>query len=370
MTRGKKILFSTILLTLSVIVTLAIAELAIRLIAPQPTGITHQDRYGLALHYPGITRYLPLYGHEVSFNSAGMRDHEHSFAKPAGTFRILVLGDSFMEAVQVPFEQSLPSLLETGLRAKSTRTIEVINAGVSGWGTDDALRYLSMYGFKYQPDLVLVTMTLHNDISDNLRQEWHRLDGDSLVSQNRPPMSWFEYKKTQLKAFLSTRFQTYQLWRRVRHGKEIRQGGRQLASHVEQLFTTPTPVPIAKGVELTDLLLHRMKAETDSAGARMAIVFLPLKYQLSDSAWTSFVKGSQVPADSLDNHRPQSLVRPIVDSLGVPVIDLLPAFQAWTADSTGGLYLEWDGHWNANGHRLATNTVVDGLLKAGAVPTQ
>lgn len=370
MTRGRKILFTAILLGVSLLLAGVIAEIAIRFIAPQPTGITHQDRYGLALHYPGITRYLPLYGHEVSFNSAGMRDGEHTLEKPAGTFRILVTGDSFMEALQVPFEATLPSLLQAGLQAKSVRKIEVINAGVSGWGTDDALRYLTEYGLKYQPDLVLVTMTLHNDISDNMRQDWHKLAGDSLLTLDKQPMSWWQYKKTQVKAYLSTRFQLYQLWRRVRHGREIRQGGRQLASHVVQLFTTPTPEKIARGAELTDLLLHEVKVKSEAAGAKMAVVFLPLKYQLSDSVWNDFVKVSQVPADSLDINHPQALIRPAVDSLGVPLVDLLPAFRSWVADSTGQLYLEWDGHWNENGHRLAASTVVSGLLQAGAVPTQ
>ena len=94
---------------------LMLAEVAVRLLAPQPTGLSHQDRYGLAQHYPGITRYLPQYGHEVTFNSAGMRDREHVADKPAGVFRVLLLGDSFMEALQVPFEASLASLLEKSL---------------------------------------------------------------------------------------------------------------------------------------------------------------------------------------------------------------------------------------------------------------
>jgi hypothetical protein len=370
MTRGRKILLSFILLGISGILALGVAEVAVRFLMPQPTGITHQDRYGLALHYPGISRYLPLYKTEVSFNSAGMRDREHTIEKPAGTFRILVMGDSFMEAVQVPFESSFPSLLEAGLLGKSSRKIEVINAGVSGWGTDDALRYLTMYGLRYQPDLVLITMTLHNDISDNLRQDWHRLEGDTLATQARAPMPWFAYQKVRLKAFLSTRFQLYQLWRRVRHGKEIRQGGRQLASHVVQLFSTPSPEKITKGVELTDLLLHQVKRETEAAGGRMAVVFLPLKYQLSDSVWTDFVKSSELPADSLDIGKPQALIKPVIDTLGVPLVDLLPSFRQWVADTSAPLYLEWDGHWNEAGHRLAATATVDGLIAAGAVPTQ
>src|SRR5215468_10778640 len=105
---------------------LATAELGLRLFAPQPVGLSHQDRYGLPLHYPGITHFLPQYGHEVSFNSVGMRDREHTFEKKAGTFRILLLGDSFMEALQVPGDSMLATLMERDLTRATGRPVEVI----------------------------------------------------------------------------------------------------------------------------------------------------------------------------------------------------------------------------------------------------
>src|SRR5262249_7876809 len=150
---------------------LATAELGLRLFAPQPVGLSHQDRYGLPLHYPGITHFLPQYGHEVSFNSAGMPDREHALEKQPGAFRLLLLGDSFMEALQVPADSMLATLMERDLTRATGRPVEVINAGVSGWGTGDELRYLTRYGLAYHPDLVVVAMTLHNDISDNLRRQ-------------------------------------------------------------------------------------------------------------------------------------------------------------------------------------------------------
>jgi hypothetical protein len=355
------------LVLVSLAAALALTELAVRLVAPQPTGLSHQDRYGLALHYPGITRYLPQYGHDVSFNSVGMRDREHVVEKPAGVFRVLLLGDSFMEALQVPFEASLPSLLERGLAQRTGRRIEVVNAGVSGWGTDDELRYLTRYGLRYQPDLLVVAMTLHNDISDNLRQEWHTVRDGALVEQPLVPMSAMRYRITQLKAFIATRFELYQLWRKVRHGGEIRQIGRQLTSHVVQLFQEPTPDKVAFGLELTDHLLAAIRDTARVSGGRVVVVLLPLKYQLSDSTFARFVQSAGVPPQEMKIGRPQQMVTRIADSLGVPVIDLLPRFRQWTADSTAPLYLDWDGHWNEAGHRLATEVVTQGLIQAGAL---
>jgi hypothetical protein len=57
----------------------------------------------------------------------------------------------------------------------------------------------------------------------------------------------------------------------------------------------------------------------------------------------------------------------MTDSLGIPAIDLLPGFRRWTADSSAPLYLEWDGHWNEAGHRLATEVTAQGLIDAGAL---
>jgi hypothetical protein len=188
------------LLTLvAMAVTVAVLEIAVRSFAPQPTAVAHQDPYGLAMHWPGLTTYLPQYGQTAKFNSVGMRDREHAMEKPSGVFRVLVLGDSFMEALQVPFEASLPSLLEQILHRQTGKTIEVLNAGVSGWGTGDELRYLATYGLQWKPDLVLIAMTLHNDISDNLREEWYTL-GDLCSLQDRGDQSVYRDPHADLPA--------------------------------------------------------------------------------------------------------------------------------------------------------------------------
>ncbi|PYQ23833.1 MAG: hypothetical protein DMF81_07510 [Acidobacteria bacterium] len=54
---------------------------------------------------------------EGHFNSHGFRDYERTWEKPPNTYRILVLGDSYVEAFQVPLERAFPALLEVRLNA-------------------------------------------------------------------------------------------------------------------------------------------------------------------------------------------------------------------------------------------------------------
>lgn len=367
MTTLRRWLFGGSIAVLAGLVSLIVAEAGIRFFAPQPVGTSYQDPYGLAMHVPGLRTYLPQYGQWVSFNSAGMRDRERSIQRSPGVYRILLLGDSFVEASQVSFDSSLSARLERVLSKQSGHAVEVISAGVSGWGTDDELRYLTEYGLRYHPDLVLVAMTLHNDVSDNLREEWHAVAGDSLVDRPHQAYSSLDYAIVKLKAQLASRFQLYQLWRKVRHGREIRRAGAALRSHVVDLCTAPTPKQIDQGLLLTSLLLGRMKGVTDSAGMRLAIVMLPLRFQLSDTSYAEFIREADLPPAALPFGKPQRDMSAIAERAGIPVIDLLPGFRAWTAADSAPLYLSWDGHWNSAGHGLAAALLSDQLIAEGLV---
>ena len=84
---------------------------------------------------PGRTAYQRTrdYGVSVTINDKGLRDRAHAYAPDPGVFRIIVLGDSFMEAYQVPLEQSLPYRLQEAL---ADRSVEVVNLGVGGYGPE------------------------------------------------------------------------------------------------------------------------------------------------------------------------------------------------------------------------------------------
>src|SRR5262249_12424766 len=162
----------------------------------------------------------------------------------------------------------LATLIEQDLTRATGRSVEVINSGVSGWGTGDELRYLTRYGLAYHPDLVVVAMTLHNDISDNLRREWYTVHDGVLVDRDPQPKPWFQFKVLELKAFLATHIQLVQLWRRGRHGREMQQIGQALNAHVVELFTVPSPPDIALGWQLTERLLRAIRDTSKAAGSQ------------------------------------------------------------------------------------------------------
>jgi lysophospholipase L1-like esterase len=104
----------------------------------------------------------------VRINSDGFRDREHTKAKAADTIRIAVLGDSYADARHIPIDQTFWGIIEQDLR-RSGKNVEVLNFGVSGYGTVEELLTLRQRVWEYSPDIVVLTVTTYNDITDNYR---------------------------------------------------------------------------------------------------------------------------------------------------------------------------------------------------------
>jgi hypothetical protein len=99
-------------------------------------------------------------------NSRGYVDQEHALEKPAGVFRLVVIGDSVALGHGVGPQRSFAKLLEQSLnRSYSARKFEVIVLAQSGYGTSQELVVLQREAFQYSPDLILWSYVL-NDPAD------------------------------------------------------------------------------------------------------------------------------------------------------------------------------------------------------------
>ena len=107
-------------------------------------------------------------GVPARINALGFRDNRDSdLAKPPGTFRILVLGDSVTFGHGTLFETTYPYLLEQRLKSwRPSTQWQVWNLGVPGYNTGQELSQLKQLGPRYQPDLVIVGF-YPNDMTDN-----------------------------------------------------------------------------------------------------------------------------------------------------------------------------------------------------------
>lgn len=179
----------------SVVVALLIFEAFLRVIGfTYPIFYQPDEARGYSLR-PGMEGWYRKEGESfVRINSDGLRDREHAKQKPPGTFRIAVVGDSYAEAFQVEQDKAFWAVMERRLQdcpAFAGRKVEVINFGVSGYGTAQELLTLREKVWAYSPDLVLLAVTTNNDVSDNSRAlkltneiPYFTLDGDRLVPDN------------------------------------------------------------------------------------------------------------------------------------------------------------------------------------------
>ena len=158
----------------SLIVTLALCEVLLRVfgagVLPRPDLYVDDPSVGKRMR-PGWSG--DEFEAPVTINSKGLRNPETPYEKPANTYRILALGDSWTFGFRMHEPDAYPRQLERILREHASargdaRQIEVINAGVIGYSTDQEAAYLRVEGWKYQPDLVLLNYYPVNDTHNKL----------------------------------------------------------------------------------------------------------------------------------------------------------------------------------------------------------
>ncbi len=107
----------------------------------------------------------------IQVNAAGFREREFATAKPAGRYRIAVIGDSFTFGNGVAQYERYSDLLQSWLGDD----FETLNFGVPGANTPDHLGTLISHVLPTQPDFVLL--------------QWYVNDAEGDVTSGRPTVS-------------------------------------------------------------------------------------------------------------------------------------------------------------------------------------
>jgi hypothetical protein len=179
-----------LLLALSTLASLAAVEVALRVLRPFDDPAVGLDEELIYAPLPGARfRYvqLPANGGAVvrsRFNSAGYRGDELQPRGP-GRLRVAVYGDSMIQGSYTPRESSFCERLEAELAVRLGSPVEVVNAGVDGYGPDQVERRVRRELPTLDPDHLVVAVFADNDFGDLMRNKFHRVVADGQVVENR-----------------------------------------------------------------------------------------------------------------------------------------------------------------------------------------
>jgi hypothetical protein len=141
----------------SAVLTLAVAELLLRLVYPIGRLTYRIDDDRLFALVPASSRvyvHYPIDGGGFTLSNVNRHGFRGPELRSRDAFRILVFGDSFVHAEFSDWSESFTGQLEAQM-AKGSRTVEVVNAGIRAYGPDQALIYMEQILPTIAPDLVV-----------------------------------------------------------------------------------------------------------------------------------------------------------------------------------------------------------------------
>jgi len=333
--------FERILLALfSVAATLLFVEVAVRLVGLEKPP-KHLKPQGMYLRDPELGHVLApniSVMHEsadwvtrVSTNSFGFRDREVG-PKGPHTFRILSLGDSYTFGYGVEAGDSYPEQLERFLneRAGKQPRFDVINAGVSGYGTIQEFLQLRRHVEAINPDLVILGFFTGNDFENNLT---------FLGRFNRKfsGVGGWAADHVRLAAFLE----------RTLKNAEIK-------------MRTAESLDVALDV-IADFA--RLCKERGTPFAMMIIT--PPRANLAEYHSRNSLRLTLDRAFGANPLRLLEEFKKRTQTLGIPILDTLELLQGM--EDKGKLSFPVSGHWTPLAHRIVALKLRDWLVERGLV---
>lgn len=311
-----------------------------------------------------------------TLSSIGAHDVEHAIAKPAGTYRIALLGDSATEGMQVSLADTYGRQLEHLLNAKGlnskglAKRFEVINFACSSYSTGQEVLQFERQVKAYQPDL---TILLYNrgDNVENVRKptkldveprpyfyidQLGKLAQDNhvLVAQANKlqPDKFADYlrRHSRLYGVLSHANLNLSIsdgfYRKVRSLVLKPFQGRS----ARKISQSEAPYPEQESWPVTKLLLNRLAEDCQAAGSKLLIVIFPNLIGDMEFAQQGADLASQAATQASTANK---------QAPGFALVDLTGPFKSHPDPNS--LFLKY--HFSAAGHAFVADQLDKELLK-------
>ncbi len=322
----------------------------------------------------------------VRINEAGLRGEEAPLAKPPGEFRVALIGDSFVAALQVEEDRSFTRLLEKEIPAcaPGLGVPRTLNFGVPGYGT--VQEYLTIKkALEYKPDLIVFVFYPGNDLINNSPE----LSPQEIRPFFRPETGDFDFSFRQRKDFQVFSSPSYRslanlarysyivrhflktLYRFVSEEKPASsqetaancQSGNGATSMLSNnrfpVYRAPRDEAWRKAWQVTETLIARAARATGAGGAQFLLVSLSSSVQVHPDRQGRQCVTRELGVDDLSY--PGQRLLAFSRSQGIDAIDVVPTLLP-LAEANGTFFHGFDnkvgfGHYNEKGH-AAVATII------------
>src|SRR3989344_8454958 len=364
---------------LSIIVSLVLVEIFLQLfyfsaqkklfgLTPQESTLNYYDNdllgHALIPNQQGwFVSPTKEYYSQVTVNSDGWPDDEHVPTKEDSTYRIIILGDSFVENFQVSLNQRFFKTLEKKLNTISKQKVEIIALGRGNIGTAVQYLILQNYAAKYEPDLVVHLFFTANDIKNN-----------SPILQNDPYLPYFTLdpqnnlkllpaaKRSQRKlAPLKENLKKLKLTKIFLSLRQV-----YLNNHLINLNGYPQDYDIyqldyntqyQKAWEITQRLILASQNEAQNMNAKYLLVALANNEQVNPEVWDSILTlYPQMNPKDFDLEKPDQILKDYCSQRDLTCFFMLPYFREYINNHpNSATHFRIDGHFNQTGTNLASD---------------
>lgn len=315
---------------------------------------------------------------DIKFNSEGFRDKDF---RPGNDFKIAILGDSFMEAIEVPVGLDTASVLSDLLGYPT------LNTGINSYGTTHELFAYKTFLKPLSPQITLLFFYPGNDVKDN-SCELTRMYGEPIsgpcgyVSDNK--VVWntsFDQNdhvrgQSRLKRFLRQncrlcllgyRALKFELWNNYRDGE---------MPFLYNTFREDPPDSLKKpweeGWKITTEAILQLNSEVKSAGGKLFIVTVPEYFAVAPDWKKSFKEatGMESPPKDFDPLLAEKRLAALGKQHDIGVLNLASYFDDYRVKFDLKDPYFWyvcDAHWSPLGHFLAANWVAKMLVDNNAI---
>ncbi|MFV0445920.1 MAG: hypothetical protein ACK5Q5_20265 [Planctomycetaceae bacterium] len=292
-------------------------------------------------------------------NSLSLRGPEVEIRKPAGSLRLIFLGDDQILADGLPEEATCPGQLASRLTARSSQPIEVINAGLpGGCPLTELIQYRRLLE-RLQPDLVLLHVDLNDAAEDLAARRTLRTDAAGWpVAVVHPTLD----ATPGLLAEVSERFELGAVLERRIGATLAEPKHRSLQDQFQQDLLAWSPREGETAIPTALEPIAQLKLLLDEQGTRLVVSTFPSAWQTAELLRARQPSGGS--NELLD--RPASVLTTACRSWRIDCVDVTPAVLQ--ATDPARLYLPGGGSLSSAGQSLYADELVRALTSPSAVP--